>query len=546
MAASARRKVRHRGGRQGNQSPAPRDLILGLVAPMGVDCTPVFDALLNELRIVRYDAIRVKISQQLEKFLKEAKPSILTGASYLERKRILMDAGNALRHLCGSGNALAFLAMTRIAQERRNRPRGQTGNAFIIDSLKHPSEIDALKSVYGPAFVAIGVYSPRSTRFEYIEGQRSLLKDIDRERMEELILRDQDEEDRLGQRVRAAFELTDVVIDARHSEMPLQVRRLIELLFGNKLKTPTVAEYGMAVAHAAQARSGSLARQIGAVILRTDGSVVAIGRNDVARPGGGQYEEADDSDFPRGRDIRLGSDSSDFFRQRVLADIIRLLQEESIIRESEDPQKLFEKWYFRTKANPRPFLRRSLLLNTIDYIRAVHAEMAALLDAARSGTSVAGATLYTTTFPCHDCAKAIIASGIAEVVYWAPYPKSLVDDLYEDSIDVDVPEPNSRRVHFHSFVGIAPNRYPDFFIMGKRERKLDNGKAEVFTPMKARLTLPDYAMPEQLSLLYENSEVRSFLRKFAILRPSRLARLRKIKKTDDARRKPTRQSRRKR
>lgn len=45
----------------------------------------------------------------------------------------------------------------------------------------------------------------------------------------------------------------------------------------------------------------------------------------------------------------------------------------------------------------------------------VHAELNAILNA--SGKSLAGSKLYVALFPCHECAKAIIQSGIAEVVY---------------------------------------------------------------------------------------------------------------------------------
>lgn len=498
---------------------------------MGVDSRPIHDALTDELRVLSYEAVPIKLSRALEKYVKEANPRILAGATYLRRKKILMDAGNALRKLWGSGDALALLALTLIREERASLPNDRIGRAYIVDSLKHPAEVELLKAVYGPAFVAVGVYAPPGVRFEFIEGQRTLLRDVERDLMEHLVKRDQDEEDKLGQRVRPAFELTDVVIDARLPGVSLQVRRLMELLFGNKLKTPTISEYGMAVARAAQARSGSLARQIGAAILREDGSVVSVARNDVAKPHGGQYEEFDDAMFVRGRDIRRGEDSSDWFRQRALSDVIRLLQEQGIIRNSTDPEVLFRQWYFpsKKKGDPPPFLRKALVMNTIDYIRAVHAEMAALLDAARHGADVKGATLFTTTFPCHDCAKAIVSAGIREVIYWAPYPKSLVEDLYDDSIDVDADSPDPNKVHFHSFVGIAPNRYFDFFILGKRERKGNDGKAESFNSGAAMLTLPDHTISEALSRLEETSRAVLFLKKLRTLKKTLYTRLKKIK-----------------
>ena len=49
------------------------------------------------------------------------------------------------------------------------------------------------------------------------------------------------------------------------------------------------------------------------------------------------------------------------------------------------------------------------------YQYVVHAELNAVLNA--SGKDLAGATIYVCLFPCHECAKAIIQSGIKEVIY---------------------------------------------------------------------------------------------------------------------------------
>ena len=49
------------------------------------------------------------------------------------------------------------------------------------------------------------------------------------------------------------------------------------------------------------------------------------------------------------------------------------------------------------------------------YQYVVHAELNAILNA--SGKALAGARVYVALFPCHECAKAIIQSGISEVIY---------------------------------------------------------------------------------------------------------------------------------
>ncbi|MBT5323450.1 MAG: dCMP deaminase, partial [Campylobacteraceae bacterium] len=51
----------------------------------------------------------------------------------------------------------------------------------------------------------------------------------------------------------------------------------------------------------------------------------------------------------------------------------------------------------------------------------IHAEMNAIIWAAREGISIEGATIYVTLEPCSECSKNLIASGIKRVVYEKPY-----------------------------------------------------------------------------------------------------------------------------
>ncbi len=49
------------------------------------------------------------------------------------------------------------------------------------------------------------------------------------------------------------------------------------------------------------------------------------------------------------------------------------------------------------------------------YVYSTHSELNAILN--YNGGSLAGAKLYVSLFPCNECAKAIIQSGIKEVIY---------------------------------------------------------------------------------------------------------------------------------
>lgn len=64
---------------------------------------------------------------------------------------------------------------------------------------------------------------------------------------------------------------------------------------------------------------------------------------------------------------------------------------------------------------------------------ATHAEQNAIIQAARMGLSVEGATLYCTHQPCVICAKMIINSGIERIVYREGYPDDFSMRLLEEA-----------------------------------------------------------------------------------------------------------------
>jgi len=49
-----------------------------------------------------------------------------------------------------------------------------------------------------------------------------------------------------------------------------------------------------------------------------------------------------------------------------------------------------------------------------------HAERNAIFSAARMGVSIVGATMYLPWFPCAECARAIVQSGIGALVAYQP------------------------------------------------------------------------------------------------------------------------------
>src|SRR6185436_2467928 len=71
-------------------------------------------------------------------------------------------------------------------------------------------------------------------------------------------------------------------------------------------------------------------------------------------------------------------------------------------------------------------------------VRTVHAEMNALIQAARRGHAVEGATAYVTNMPCTTCAKALITAGIKRVVVFSDYHDTLATKFFATgSVKID-------------------------------------------------------------------------------------------------------------
>ena len=65
---------------------------------------------------------------------------------------------------------------------------------------------------------------------------------------------------------------------------------------------------------------------------------------------------------------------------------------------------------------------------------AIHAEQNAILQAAKLGICIDGATLYCTHQPCSVCAKMIVNTGIRRVVYKYGYPDAFSLEIFDEAV----------------------------------------------------------------------------------------------------------------
>lgn len=461
------------------------ELFIGLVGLIGTNLDSVIERLRSEFSAFNYNLEVINLVQTLNQF-----PDLehyLASNNFFIRSNDKMNGGNKIREITDRNDFLALISLSYLRAKRieiNSKKKNENNQdisplrryVYIFKSLKTPEEISLLREIYGSSFYVISVYSTRTNRKEYLlnkakEKNFIYNNDPKPEEAEALITRDIKEENNAhGQNVNEAFHLADLFlnIDNLH-QTTVNINRFIELIFGITFHTPSPEEYAIFHAQASAYRSSSFARQVGAAIANDDGKILALGTNEVPKAGGGQYWF---TDTPNHQEITEKKDSSDNLRHKMFGDILLKLDKMNFLKDKvneSNVEKIVNSLLFDSK---NQLIRKSQLMNVIEYGKCIHAEMSAILEGAKLGISLKDTIIYVTTFPCHECARHIVGVGIKKVIYIEPYPKSLVQELHPDSVDIEQWEQNSpsnHKVPFIPFTGIAPRQYLTLFKMSKRK-----------------------------------------------------------------------------
>lgn len=378
----------------------------------------------------------------------------------------LQKIGNALREKLGA-DYLTKRVVEGINQSRgaENVADNDLGEATvtarrrrkvtIIDSIKHPAELKILSRVYGDLFYAFCVFAPESARMKRVQKGSVKRSDIDK-----LFEVDEYQGSDAGQRVRDTSYLADFFIRNEldnQEQLRITLERYLEIIFGTRINTPQQDETAMYGAIVAARGSACLSRQVGAVIYNSKGELIGQGCNDVPKAGGGLYEAEDGPNDHRcykwkGRVCHNDTEKSERYDEIVAALVSAGVVAADRVSEAK-----------RVVASTR-------LKDLIEFSRAVHAEMEAIISVARNANDgLVGATLYCTTFPCHNCARHIVASGISRVVYVEPYAKSLATKLHDDSLAASTTA--GKHVVYQQYQGVAPRNIDRYFgVRGDRKR----------------------------------------------------------------------------
>ena len=493
------------------------ELFIALVAAVGTDVGMVSEEVAIELAEYAYDVHPLRLSE----YLAEEAGEDFSKKKFDEQLWDAMTAGDQLRALWDRSDALALHAISDIVATREalSPPVGENAqpdylhrHAFVLRSLKTPDELETLRAVYGPRLVVIAAYSPKDQRLEHLATQITASRGTkDRStwvhQPEELIDRDEKEERARGQDVSGTFHRADFFIRGWSREVArADLQRTMEILFGSPFRTPTRDEHGQFLAAGAALRSAEFSRQVGAAIATRDGSIIAVGTNEVPKALGGSHWEEDgvgNRDFEVG-DIDTNRKHFDELAQNLTQRVDERVGDLVEATGAGDPQAHAALQALR--AQVRAALPGDLwsggLKDLTEFGRAAHAEMNALLDAGLRGVPVAGATLHTTTFPCHNCARHLIGAGIVRVVFIEPYTKSRAEQLHADSATITHSERDPAKVAFEPFVGVAPRRYLEMFDAAGRERlghlgrKDHTGRKREFVKKRAAPVFVDAGLPQ--------------------------------------------------
>ncbi len=232
---------------------------------------------------------------------------------------------------------------------------------YVVDSIRNPMEVGVLRR--REDFVFLAVEANQAIRFERsrLRGREGAAVSFEQFAAEEA--KELDSEDPANQQLVATRKLADAVIanDGSLEELHHALDNLIPRLMGS-FRRPDWDEYFMDIAQVVASRSNCMKRKVAAIIVK-DRRLISTGYNGTPRGA----RNCNEGGCPRCNSMAKSG-------------------------------------------------------TALEECLCSHGEENAITQAAYHGTSLKGATLYTTFAPCLLCTKMIINSGIAEVVYNQDYP----------------------------------------------------------------------------------------------------------------------------
>ena len=355
------------------------EIVIALCGPIGSPLHDVAACVSDTItQKYSYQCETIRLSNFIkEHFNKVGGSRIIPKSPTSKKVEALISGGDEMRQQFGP-SILADLAIAQIRLDRQKR--GREDNKFIsrrichiIDSIKNQAELDLLREVYGEVLYVFGVFSPVSAREANMRAA-----DFPREIIHALMERDARGGAAHGQTVGDTFPQSDFFLRMdtnSQTGLSTKVERYLDLILGAKIVTPTREESAMYAAASAGSSSACLSRQVGAAVTDKDGEVLAVGWNDVPKAFGGLYQTNRDTDPAGAKDLRCyNKDGGKCFNDEEKSLLAEALVETLGADLSGDLEAAKEK-----------ILKDKKLQGLIEFSRAIHAEMHAIINAMKIG-----------------------------------------------------------------------------------------------------------------------------------------------------------------
>ena len=278
----------------------------------------------------------------------------------------LVETGNQLRQKFGP-DILAKRIVERLQADKN----------YVIDSIRHPSEVKAFKPKSG--FVLLNVIAPPKVRFERLKkrGRENDPKTFSE--FKKLELKESKSAVQSDQQLDQAIKMADYEIENAGSLKTLQ-EQITEIVMkiAQKKKRPNWDEYFLGIAKVVALRSNCVKRKVAAVIVK-DKRIISTGYNGTPRG----VKNCNEGGCPRCNQLTAPGAK-------------------------------------------------------LDECLCSHGEENAITQSAYHGVNIKDSTLYSTYSPCLLCTKMIINSGIREVVFNVDYPMSDVSTVLLREAGIEV------------------------------------------------------------------------------------------------------------
>ncbi|MCJ7645767.1 deaminase [bacterium] len=357
-------------------------------------------------------------------------------------RKLLQRLGNELRR-----KDIGYLSRTLLERIEviEGKIGGKSEGPIIIDGIKNSGEVAYLRKFSN--FFLFAIDTPKEIRWERVKekygGMQSNFDDDDE--------RDHDENIDYGQQVDKCVYLSDILVN-NDSDIKKELYVKIDFyvsLIGKSIPYtyPVDQETIMTQAYCVSQKSSCLKRKVAAILVSDDGIPIVSVCNEVPLP-------------EKSCEIRYGM----CYRDKVKIDLIKNLKycpkcSETILQSIKCPKcgnsttinelspkcnacKIdldLDSSFICPKCEAK--IIKEFIGKRMEVCRALHAEERALLQLSKLGMGLPlknlTMTLYTTTFPCPQCANKIVETGIKKIIYVEPYPSKESKDLLVNGLGME-------------------------------------------------------------------------------------------------------------